>query len=275
MSQAKVPATVRILTLNSEKTLRRCLESVKNFAEILVLDGNSTDSTLAIAHEYGARIEKQFPNADELNIPIKDWPQIVNRALALASYDWVFYVDSDEAIAPSLEEEIRQIVSDTSNKFYIYQVPNRIIYLGREILYATPYPGYQKRLVNKKSCAHYDKTPHYQLFFDENKFKVGTLKNPWYVFIDEAAQLKKRFIILEALDAMNQSWSQFFYWSVWRKLSTATKIFIKMAYLRLRYGFKNCLPLRVEFLRVQNKLMLCGYLIRQKVFHEDLEKIMP
>ena len=92
LDNRKIPATVRILTLNSAKTLRRALESVKDFAEILVFDGNSTDETLEIAKEYGARIEKQYPDRSESNILIHDWPELLNRVVKAASFDWIFYV---------------------------------------------------------------------------------------------------------------------------------------------------------------------------------------
>ncbi|MDP4001792.1 MAG: glycosyltransferase family 2 protein [bacterium] len=272
----KIPATVRILTFHSEKIIRRALESVKDFAEILVLDSNSSDKALDIAREYGARIEKQFPDRVGQDIPIDDWPAVVNRGLQLASYDWVFYIDHDESLSKEALEEIRQIVTRTDIPYHIYRIPNRVIFMGREILYATPYPGYQPRLVNKKSNAYYAHGPHYHLIYDKNKYKMGTMKHPWYVYIDQKVEkLKKRFIILEAMDAKKQTWSGFFYWSVWRKLSTASKIFIKMVFMYLRHGFKNSLPFRMEFLRVQNKLLLFTYCVRIRIFGEDMMKNIP
>lgn len=271
----KIPATVRVLTFKSEKVLRKCLESVKDFAEILVLDANSSDRTLEIAREYGARIEKQFPDSNEPNMPITDWPAMVTRALKLATYDWVFYIDHDEAIPPATAEEIRAIVSNSDIPYHVYRIPNRIMYFGREIKYATPYPGYQPRLVNKTTGAYYGGGPHYRLFYDRNKYKMGTMKNPWYVFIDEEEHLKKRFMILESLDAKGQSWRQFLYWSVWRKLGTATNIFIKMVIMYARHGFKDTLPPRVEFLRVKNKLIIFWYCVRIRLFKQDITKEMP
>jgi len=276
MNQNKIPATIRILTLNSEKVLRRCLESCKDFDEILIFDGNSTDKTLQIAGEFGARIEKQFPGRDEPNIPITDWAEMVTRALYAAKYDWVFYLDSDEAMPQGLVEEIRTIVMNPQIEYYVYKIPNRIIYLGREILYATPYPGYQKRLLNRKCGARYEKSPHYHLIYDEKKYKTGATKNPWYVYIDQEEEpLKKRFIILEALDSKSQNWRQFLYWSIWKKLGTALKIFVKITFMYARHGFKHTLPFRMEFLRVQNKLVLTYYLIRMRIFGQDIEKLMP
>ena len=57
-----IKATVGILTFNSEKYLEECLDSVKNFKEIIILDGNSTDKTLLIAKKFKCKIFKQPQN---------------------------------------------------------------------------------------------------------------------------------------------------------------------------------------------------------------------
>ena len=52
----RINATVGILTFNSGKVLRRALESVSDFDDILLCDGGSTDDTLEIARAVGARV---------------------------------------------------------------------------------------------------------------------------------------------------------------------------------------------------------------------------
>ena len=51
-----INASVGILTLNSSKSLFKCLNSVKYFNEIIIFDGGSTDSTLNIAKKFKCRI---------------------------------------------------------------------------------------------------------------------------------------------------------------------------------------------------------------------------
>src|SRR3989344_3362623 len=94
----KIPCSVQVLTLNSGKTLEKCLESVKEFAEIIILDGNSTDNTVAIARRY---TDKIYPQADtnEKNVRITDFALVRNRGLKLASYDWFLFIDSDEYLS--------------------------------------------------------------------------------------------------------------------------------------------------------------------------------
>lgn len=270
-TQNKIPATVRVFTLNCARTLERCLESLQDFEEILVLDGNSTDDTLDIARKYGARIEKQFPGTDKPTI-IKDWPELVNRALKMARFEWVLYIDSDESASLGLVEEIRRIVTKHQIDHYTYQTPNRIIYNNREILYATAYPGYQYRFINRTSGAWYEGNPHYFLKFDKQKYAPGVLKNPWYVYVDDSdAKTKKLQVLQDALDAKNQNWKQFIKWSIANKLLGITKVLLKVTFLYIRHGFKDTLPPKLELARVKYKSLLFGYIIGQKFFGRSLE----
>ncbi len=260
----KIPATVRILTLQSAKTLRRCLESVKDFAEILIFDGNSTDDTVKIAKEYGARIEKQYPGRDEPNILISNWSEVVNRVVQAASYDRIFYVDDDESATPRLIQEIREITSSPEIKHYIYQVPNRVIYKGRIIKYAISYPGYQPRLFNKKAETRYEDSPHYHLIYDKKKYPPGILKNPWYVFASDDVSLKRHFIILTAMKGRDQNWRQFIYWSIFDKLFGIVKIAIRAFLMYARHGFKDSIPPKFVFAKMGEKALLFWYSMKQR-----------
>ena len=260
----KIQATVRVFTFNSAKTLRRCLESLKDFEEILILDGNSTDGTTEIAKEFGARVEKQFPGLNQPQI-IEDWPAMVQRAVGLAKFDWILYIDSDESASRGLVEEIRNIVAQSHPEHYMYQTPNRIIYNGREILHASVYPGYQYRFFNRRSGARYKGNPHYFLKFDQTKFKPGYLKNPWYVYVgDGDTKIKKVQVLQDALDAKDQNWKQFLRWSVFNKVFGIAKILVKVTLLYLRYGFKDTLPPELELTRVKYKALLFCYLMKQR-----------
>ena len=55
--------SVVINTYNAEKFLKRVLDSVKDFDEIVVCDMESTDNTVAIAKEYGCKVVV-FPKGD-------------------------------------------------------------------------------------------------------------------------------------------------------------------------------------------------------------------
>src|SRR3989338_3337245 len=119
--QDKIPCTVGILTLNCAELLKKCLESVKDFAEVIVMDGNSTDGTLEVARQFGCRIERQFSNT-ETNQVIADFSEVRNRLLKMASYDWYLSLDSDESASPELASEVRKIIQEPQG-VYLYNAP--------------------------------------------------------------------------------------------------------------------------------------------------------
>lgn len=84
----KIPCSVQILIRNNEKTLERALDSVKDFAEIIVFDGNSRDQTLEIAKRYNCKIYRQY-EIDEPTSLLITLPKYAIRAFASVLY-WLY-----------------------------------------------------------------------------------------------------------------------------------------------------------------------------------------
>ena len=176
---AKIPCTVGVLTLNSQDRLAKCLKSLKDFAEVIVFDGNSTDKTLEIARQFeNVRVEKQF-STNEPNQKIKDYSEVRNRLIKLASYEWFYNIDSDEMVSKELVDEIRGIII-SQPEILIYNVPSKFVLDGRVIQYSSGYPGYEIKFFNLKTGAHYVKSVHEVIKFDSNVYRVGFLKSPRY-----------------------------------------------------------------------------------------------
>ena len=90
--------SVVINTWNAEQHLRKVLESVKDFDEVLVCDMESTDSTQAIAREYGCRVVI-FPKEGHTIVePAREF------AIHEASHEWVLVIDADEVVTPQLKD---------------------------------------------------------------------------------------------------------------------------------------------------------------------------
>lgn len=90
--------SVTVITKNEAHRIERCLRSVDFADERIVLDSGSTDATVEIARQLGARVETTT-----------DWPGFgpqKNRALALATGEWVFSIDADEEVTPELRDAI-------------------------------------------------------------------------------------------------------------------------------------------------------------------------
>ena len=253
-SDKKIPASVGILTLNSGKTLRRALNSLTDFAEIIVCDGNSTDDTLEIAREYGAKIIRQY-DSDEPNLRCeKDKANVRDRNMRSASYDWYFFMDSDDELRPEVVQEIRSIVENPNPPFLIYKMPSRIFLDGKLIKHASVYPAYQTRLFNRKTGARFKGPVHERIVFDEKRYPVGVMKSFYYFHWPEERvknfwAYQKKYAEWELETAPSVSFWSYLYWYVYRRLRITLGVFFwRWPRLYLSRGFQDTLPFKFEFL---------------------------
>ncbi len=192
-----VPCTVAILTHNSARTLRRALESVSNFSDIIVCDGNSTDATLDIARAYGARILKQDRAFLTTEGRIQNFSGIRNQTLRAAVHDWFFFLDSDEYIRLDLQDEIAKVVHMEPCAYWI---PRIYEYKGKDIDCSVAYPSQQMRLFNKKVATHFIKEVHERI-----ELRPGTvplwLTSPMFVplpdTVEELVRKWQGYLLLE------------------------------------------------------------------------------
>lgn len=276
---AKIPCSVGILTLNSGKTLRRCLESLKGVAEIVICDGNSTDDTLAIAREYGAKIVKQY-DSDEPNLRcVKDKANVRTKNMRAASNGWYFFMDSDDALSPEVEGEIGAIVEDPSPKFLVYRMPTRLFVDGKEIKHEATYPSYQTRLINRTVAPYFKGKVHERLEFDRTKFPVGTMKS-YYDFhwskerADHIWKYQKMYAGWEA-EVMDPagSWGSFLYWGVYYRLRIILGYLYRIPLMYLRYGFRYSMPPRIQFPIMWYHVYLLYLFIKKRLHYVFYKRI--
>jgi len=165
----KFPITATIITLNEESSLPRAIKSVSWADEILVVDSGSTDKTVEVAKELGARV---IFNA---------WPgygQQKNFAQERAKNEWVLNIDADEEVPENLSEEIFRVIQQNSNGqsalrgFYL---PRKTFYMGQWIRHGGWYPNYLVRLANKNFSKWTEPNVHEAL---EVKGETAKLKHP-------------------------------------------------------------------------------------------------
>jgi glycosyltransferase involved in cell wall biosynthesis len=96
------PLTIAILTKNEELLIERAIRSCAWADEVLVLDSGSTDRTCEIAARAGARVEQQA---------WLGWRGQHQRAVDLATHDWVMKIDADEIITAALAQSIDAALS--------------------------------------------------------------------------------------------------------------------------------------------------------------------
>jgi glycosyltransferase involved in cell wall biosynthesis len=186
--------SVVLATRNEEGNIGRCLESVKNLAdEIIVVDEDSIDKTREIANKFGARVFLE-PHHAMFHITKQ-------KALEKATGDWILQLDADEVVTPALAEEIRKVIVKTDeeikgrkigdaekwNLFKRHQtlieardgkigkdtgeivgffIPRRNIFLGKPLIHAGVYPDGVIRLVKNGKARFPQKSVHEQIQLD-------------------------------------------------------------------------------------------------------------
>jgi glycosyltransferase involved in cell wall biosynthesis len=158
--------SVSILTKNSERYLRRCLEALKYFEEVVILDNGSEDKTTVIA--------SSFPNTKLVKSEFIGFGPLKNYAANLAKYDWILSVDSDEILTQELVEEISNLTLDKNT---IYSIKRENHYDNKLVKGCGWYPDRVLRLYNKKTASYKDALVHESLVITD-KIRVVQLDYP-------------------------------------------------------------------------------------------------
>jgi len=183
--------SIVIITFNEEKNIRRCLESVKEIAdEIVVVDSLSTDHTKSICKEFGVRfIEQKFLGYIEQK----------NFALDQAKYDYVLSLDADEAISKELVKSIQEVKQNPESDGYRM---NRLTnFCGKWIKHGSWYPDTKLRVFNRKKARWGGINPHDKVIMQEgssiSKIK-GDILHYSYHSIEELVAQMNHFTSIQA-----------------------------------------------------------------------------
>jgi glycosyltransferase involved in cell wall biosynthesis len=138
-----LPISLAIISFNEEANIARCLRSAAGLAEeIIVLDSGSTDRTVEMARELGARVEHQ------------DWlghRDQKNAALKLCTRPWVLALDCDEELSPELRQSVERFFAEKMDERYDGAECNRKVwFLGRWITHGDWYPDRKLRLFKRE-----------------------------------------------------------------------------------------------------------------------------
>ena len=263
----KIRCTAGILTYNSAQTLRRVLESVKDFDDIILCDGGSTDATLKIARAYGARVVAQDAQFKDADGRLKNYAGVRNQLLDSAKNRWILFIDSDEAASPELVREVARVVQEDS-RCDGWRVPERFVVAGRPIDYASNYPGYQYRLLRTDRGVRFVKPVHEQPPHFAGLAPRCTLRGPWLVFweqwdVDHYKERNYKYLPLEVARARGMSVARFWLRFVPWHLRAIAVTLIKTARDRLRHPLAAHMPLEVEWARVRYQWALICAVARE------------
>lgn len=200
----KLPVSAVIITLNEQKNIVRCINSLQWADEILVYDSGSTDQTIALASNLGAKV---------ISGSWLGFGRTKHKAAELARHEWIFSLDADEECSVDLKNEIFQKFTDL-DKETAYQIPRLSYYLNRWIRHGGWYPDYQVRLFHKK----YSQWNHNKIHEKVEAKHNEKLKSPLYHYvfknIEDQVQTNNRYSSLLALQMKEAgkkfSWFHFF-----------------------------------------------------------------
>ena len=155
-----------VITRNEAKNIAECLDSLAFCDERIVVDCGSSDGTMLIARDKGARVA------------FHSWHGFgaqKNYALSLARGGWVLSLDADERVSPGLAAAIKGAIEEGAADGY--EFPRLSSFCGRPMRHSGWYPDYVLRLFRRERARFTDVTVHERVVCDG---AVASLSEPQF-----------------------------------------------------------------------------------------------
>lgn len=170
-----IAVTAVIPVKNEEKNLPHCLELLKEFSEVIVVDSNSTDRTPEIVKRYGRKLVNfnwngQFPkkrNWTLRNVPIQN--------------EWVLFLDADEYVTEKFKEELAEAINRNGYVgFWVHYIND---FMGKVLKHGAVMPKLplfrvragEYEFIDEKQWSHLDMEIHEHPILNG---KIGEIKSP-------------------------------------------------------------------------------------------------
>lgn len=225
--------SVIIHTLNEERNIRNCLESVKWADEIIIVDMYSMDKTVQIAKEYTDKI--YFFERMEYADPARSY------GLSLATNEWILSVDADEIVSVKLKDTLIKLMEE--NCYDAVSIPHLNYFFGHAMIGGdcAPLENPHVRFF-KKSIISYSSDIH--SFLQVNpKAKIYYIKDKdlafihfGYIDIEHFLEKFNRYTAIEAKTLYNNNERNVSYRLIIKILKELLKFFLKKGYKDRIYG---------------------------------------
>ena len=214
--------TDTIITLNEERKIVRSIESLRCCDEILILDSGSTDRTVELAANLGARV---------IEAGWRGYAGQKNWAAEQAANDWILSLDADEALSEALEAEIWNL-KKSGPQCDAYTMPRLAQYLGRWILHSGWYPDRKVRLYNRHKATWVGDFVHESV---QVKGRVGHLQSNILHFtcdsLSEHLRTMDRYTTLAAEELVSRKVKV----STWKLILDPSWTFVRAYFLQLGF----------------------------------------
>ena len=223
-----------IITKNEEQNIERCLKSLQNIAdEILVVDAFSTDTTKDICEKYNVKFfQHQWLG----------YAQQKNYANSLSSYDVILSIDADEVLSGELQQSLINLKS-TDKQNFVCQINRLTNYCGKWIYHCGWYPDKKIRVFNRNQ-AKWAGVIHETISYDDNTEVIklkGDLFHYSYHSIEDHIKRANKYSTLTAIEAFKKGKRITFFsliirycWKFFRDY------FLKKGFLDGYYGYVIC-----------------------------------
>ena len=138
---ASLSISVVIITRDAARELPACMASAPFAAEVLVVDSDSADDTVAVARDHGAKV---------IVHPWQGFGGQKRFAVASACHDWVLCLDADERVTPELAAAIRAVFTGGPPPTHAFSFARRNRFLGRWLAHGEGYPDWNLRLFDRR-----------------------------------------------------------------------------------------------------------------------------
>ena len=144
MASQPLSLSVVILTKNEEARILRCLASIAWVEDIVVVDGLSTDRTVALCEQFGARV---ISHAFE-----GSFAQERNLGLEAARSEWVLQIDADDVVTPAFRQAVEGLLAAAPLE-HAFKFRRKSVLMGRFMRYGGWY-HYLPNLVRRQTVRY-------------------------------------------------------------------------------------------------------------------------
>jgi glycosyltransferase involved in cell wall biosynthesis len=146
------PLSAVVITLDEERNIARCLESLRGVADdVVVVDSGSTDRTEEICRAHGA---------DFLRQEWLGYAEQKNLANGRARHDWILSLDADEALSEELRRSLLEL--KRRGEIRVGRFARLTNYCGHWVRHGGWYPDWKVRLFDRRQV-RWEGGPHERL----------------------------------------------------------------------------------------------------------------